>query len=314
MRLGINLGPVRLVKDINGQPNIIGDGINVAQRVMSFSEPGQIVVSRSFYEVVSCLSEGYGRLFHYEGSRTDKHVREHEIYTVQATSASLQRTVTTHPKRQQLSGSGAIVLDKLSQTAVVVTDNLRRKPRLGTALAMVAILTVAVGLRLGRQPAAAPMASPPSPPQRVAAAPAPAPVREAVPGQKTAAPGKPAADPAKPAIAPSRTAAASSRFGATPAKPKPATAAAGTPSAEDEETPAAVAEIAAAATLSFAISPWGEVHIDGKMRGISPPLRNVDLTPGRHRIEIRNANFPPHVEIVDAKSGSRIRIRHKFQN
>src|SRR3970040_1804296 len=150
MRLGINLGPVRLVKDINGQPNIIGDGINVAQRVMSFSEPGQIVVSRSFYEVVSCLSEGYGRLFHYEGSRTDKHVREHEIYTVQATSASLQRTAIAKPKRQQLSGSGAIVLDKLSQTALVVTDNLRRKPRLGTAPAMVAILTVAVGLRLGR--------------------------------------------------------------------------------------------------------------------------------------------------------------------
>src|SRR6186997_2672646 len=27
-RMGVNLGPVRLVKDINGQPNIIGDGIN----------------------------------------------------------------------------------------------------------------------------------------------------------------------------------------------------------------------------------------------------------------------------------------------
>src|SRR3954467_10877460 len=35
IRTGINLGPVRLVRDINGQPNIIGDGINVAQRVMS---------------------------------------------------------------------------------------------------------------------------------------------------------------------------------------------------------------------------------------------------------------------------------------
>ena len=315
MRIGINLGPVRLVKDINGQPNIIGDGINVAQRVMSFSEPGQIVVSRSFYEVVSCLSEGYGRLFHYEGTRTDKHVREHEIYTVQATSASLQRTAITKPQRQQLSGSGAIVLDKLSQTAVVVTDNLRRKPRLGTALAMVAILTVAVGLRLGRQPAAAPVASPPSPPQRVAAAPAPAPVKEAVPEKIPAAPGEPAAAPAKPATAPSRTAAASSRFGAAPAKPKPATATAVSPAGEEiEETPVAVAEVAAPATVSFAISPWGEVHIDGKMRGISPPLRNVDLTPGRHRIEIRNADFPPFVETVDAKSGSRIRIRHKFQN
>jgi hypothetical protein len=273
------------------------------------------VVSRSFYEVVSCLSEGYGRLFHYEGSRTDKHVREHEIYTVQATSASLQRTATTNPKRPQLSGSGAIVLDKLSQTAVVVTDNLRRKPRLGTALAVVAILTVAVGLRLGRQPAAAPVASPPSPPQRVAAAPAPAPVTAAVPEKIPAAPSKPAGATAKPATAPSRTATASSRFGAAPAKSKPATATAGPPQGEEiEETPVAVAEVAATATVSFAISPWGEVHIDGKMRGISPPLRNVDLTPGRHRIEIRNADFPPHVEIVDAKSGSRIRIRHKFQN
>ena len=316
MRLGINLGPVRLVKDINGQPNIIGDGINVAQRVMSFSEPGQILVSRSFYEVVSCLSEGYGRLFHYEGSRTDKHVREHEIYTVQATSASLHRTTTTtKPSRQQLSGSGAIVLDKLSQTAAVVTDNLRRKPRLGTAVAMVAILTVAVGLRVGRQPAAAPVASPPSPPPRAAVAPAPAPVKEAGPEQKPAAPGKPAAASAKPATAPSKTAAALSRFGAGPAKPKPATATAvPTPGEEIEEAPVAVAEIAAPATVSFAISPWGEVHVNGKMRGISPPLRNVDLTPGRHRIEIRNADFPPHVEIVDAKSGSRIRIRHKFQN
>src|SRR5215831_8357324 len=36
LRIGINLGPVRFVKDVNGQPNVIGDGINVAQRVMGF--------------------------------------------------------------------------------------------------------------------------------------------------------------------------------------------------------------------------------------------------------------------------------------
>jgi hypothetical protein len=62
--------------------NIIGDGINVAQRVMSFSAPGQLLVSRSFYEVVSCLSRDYMNLFRHEGSRTDKHVREHEVYSV----------------------------------------------------------------------------------------------------------------------------------------------------------------------------------------------------------------------------------------
>ncbi|MGH8760109.1 MAG: hypothetical protein ACREVW_11455, partial [Burkholderiales bacterium] len=52
-RIGINLGPVRLVLDLNGQPNIIGDGINVAQRVMVFALPGQILASRSYFEMVS---------------------------------------------------------------------------------------------------------------------------------------------------------------------------------------------------------------------------------------------------------------------
>jgi class 3 adenylate cyclase len=82
VRMGVNLGPVRLVKDINGQANIIGDGINVAQRVMSFSEPGQLLVSRSFFEVASRLSSQYANLFTHEGSRADKHVREHEVYSV----------------------------------------------------------------------------------------------------------------------------------------------------------------------------------------------------------------------------------------
>jgi class 3 adenylate cyclase len=82
VRIGINLGPTRVVRDLNGNRNLIGDGINVAQRVMSFAAPNQILVSRSFFEVVSRLSEEYGRLFQYAGLHKDKHVREHELYEV----------------------------------------------------------------------------------------------------------------------------------------------------------------------------------------------------------------------------------------
>lgn len=82
VRMGINLGPVRLVRDINGQPNIVGDGINVAQRVMGFADAAQILVSRSYYDAVSRLSPQYAGMFHYQGSRTDKHVREHEVYAI----------------------------------------------------------------------------------------------------------------------------------------------------------------------------------------------------------------------------------------
>jgi hypothetical protein len=80
VRIGVNVGPTRVVHDINGRLNIIGDGINAAQRVMSFADANQILVSRSFYEVISCLSNEYAQLFHYQGVRTDKHIREHTVY------------------------------------------------------------------------------------------------------------------------------------------------------------------------------------------------------------------------------------------
>lgn len=98
VRMGINLGPVRLVRDINGQPNIVGDGINVAQRVMSFADPSQILVSRSYYDAVSRLSPQYAGMFHYQGSRTDKHVREHEVYAIGYPGDKTTQRGTTKPE------------------------------------------------------------------------------------------------------------------------------------------------------------------------------------------------------------------------
>ena len=82
VRLGINLGPVSLMKDINGLDNVVGDGINSAERVMSFAAQGQVLVSRSFFEVMALLSSDYAALFRQEPSRTDKHDRAHDLYAV----------------------------------------------------------------------------------------------------------------------------------------------------------------------------------------------------------------------------------------
>jgi Flp pilus assembly protein TadD/class 3 adenylate cyclase len=80
VRLGVNLGPVKLVKDINGALNAIGDGMNAGQRIMSFASENQILVSQSYYEVVSRLSDDYKALFRLKGVETDKHIREHTVY------------------------------------------------------------------------------------------------------------------------------------------------------------------------------------------------------------------------------------------
>ncbi|HET7197285.1 MAG TPA: PEGA domain-containing protein, partial [Burkholderiales bacterium] len=65
--------------------------------------------------------------------------------------------------------------------------------------------------------------------------------------------------------------------------------------------------------LELAVAPWGEVLIDGKRRGVSPPLRVVEVAPGAHTIEIRNSTFPAHVEKVQLKPGQSVRIRHRFR-
>ena len=82
VRMGINLGPVSLMKDINDADNVIGDGINVAQRIMAFAGAGELLVSRSFYEVVSRLSADYASMFSGVRSHTDKHERAHEVYAL----------------------------------------------------------------------------------------------------------------------------------------------------------------------------------------------------------------------------------------
>src|SRR5690242_14017569 len=82
VRMGINLGPVYFTRDINGQPNMIGDGINVAQRIMTFAKAGELLVSRAFYEVVLLLSGEYAAMFQARASETDKHNRVHELFAV----------------------------------------------------------------------------------------------------------------------------------------------------------------------------------------------------------------------------------------
>jgi hypothetical protein len=67
------------------------------------------------------------------------------------------------------------------------------------------------------------------------------------------------------------------------------------------------------ATVFLDIGPWGEVFVNGKSQGVSPPKKFLKLDPGKHRIEVRNTTFAPHVQNVDLKSREEVTVRHKFQ-
>jgi class 3 adenylate cyclase len=325
VRIGINLGPVRLVKDINGQMNIIGDGINVAQRVMTFAQAGQLLVSRSFYEVVSCLSLDYASLFSYVGARTDKHVREHEVYSVGIGTDAARRVIETGsrrvaPRRRR----GPRLIGELTD---VRPFGVHRMAFLSAPLAFA--LLVSGGVAVKAQINHPSLAVKPGPVAVMMAAQEPARVDAPANGEKAAVEEPAQAQPqpqAQPLPAPPSQSAA-------PTKPKPVTSspaqrlqrrevlAARTvraaPEARNAERAPAAAPVqtaapAAAGTIQLAILPWGEVFVNGKSRGVSPPLRSLEVPPGTHTIEVRNTTFPAHTQRVEVRSGVPVRIRHRF--
>ena len=52
--------------------------------------------------------------------------------------------------------------------------------------------------------------------------------------------------------------------------------------------------------------------MDGKSRGVAPPLRQLSVSPGKHLIVVQNTSLPPHTEQVDLKPGEQFTIRHRF--
>ncbi|HET7731666.1 MAG TPA: adenylate/guanylate cyclase domain-containing protein [Usitatibacter sp.] len=330
VRMGINLGPVKLVKDINGHPNIIGDGINVAQRIMSFARPGQIVVSRSYYDVVSNLASEYAKLFSYEGSRTDKHVREHEIYVVGHHEGALQkakdgmkdRASSTTPNARRTGSHPAPGSSTVTLTIPGFVQDKKKLTMVAGGLALVVLVlgilvatkkpssslpepTVASAPAVPLAPAAAPKPLEPAKPAEEARAvdsrvlspapsagqiPSPAPAFD--PKDATKAPAR-AAEPVKTAEAP---------------KPADASKAAADAAAKAEPKPGVIP-----ATVFLNIDPWGEIYVNGKSQGVSPPRKFIKLEPGKYKIEIRNTTFPAHVQNVDLKSRDETTLKHKFQ-
>ena len=320
-RIGINLGPVRLVRDLNSQPNIIGNGINVAQRVMGFAKPGQILVSRSYYEMVSHISEGYTKLFNYEGSHTDKHVREHEVYGVGYTNSrgsgirtpAERARASTHEGKRQASAAtlatGTRTWTLLSRIEPWLNN---RTIALGTAGLSVGAFALAVMVNLLGHGEVSALSSQPAERNAPKTSQATRPNDGGGP-----APRKPAerkhrivvarADTAQPDVS---LAAPNSDAGEKKeAKRSPFAFLSRDKAAAEPEAPAAPV---GAAVITLAIAPWGEVYVDGDRIGVSPPVNEVEVAPGKRKIEIRNGGFPVFTQVVDVKADQKVRIKHKF--
>ncbi|MES3025911.1 MAG: protein kinase [Pseudomonadota bacterium] len=106
------------------------------------------------------------------------------------------------------------------------------------------------------------------------------------------------------------------------AAPEPAPLAMAAPAAPavvPEAAPAVVPEAAPAeppaelsASYTLAIKPWGTVYVDGKERGVTPPLKRLVLSAGKHQIRVVNPNFSAFMMNVDITSKKGGTIAHDF--
>jgi serine/threonine-protein kinase len=69
---------------------------------------------------------------------------------------------------------------------------------------------------------------------------------------------------------------------------------------------------AGTARLIIAVAPQGEIYIDGKHHGTTPPVTTFDLEPGMHRIEVRSGSRKPYLTYMTVQAGDVRRIRHDF--
>ncbi|TFW30918.1 hypothetical protein [Massilia horti] len=96
------------------------------------------------------------------------------------------------------------------------------------------------------------------------------------------------------------------------AAPVPETPAQTPPAAPAPPAIRTAAATPAATTYKLLIKPWGKVYVDGKERGISPPLKRLTLPAGRHTVRVANPNFPDRVLHIEAGKSASGKIDHDF--
>ena len=88
LRIGLTLGTVHVVQDLNGQTAIVGEGVNDAQRVAAHAATGQALAAGAYREVVSRLSPDHAAMFRVVALRSDTRGREHELFEVRIAGAA----------------------------------------------------------------------------------------------------------------------------------------------------------------------------------------------------------------------------------
>lgn len=66
-------------------------------------------------------------------------------------------------------------------------------------------------------------------------------------------------------------------------------------------------------TINLDIRPWGNVSINGRRYGASPPRNSIRLAPGTYNIVVTNGDLPAHNVTVILEPGGSASVSHQFE-
>ena len=228
-------------------------------------------------------------------------------------SALVARAMAKHPadrlrSARQFARELRDWLDAHNEDAPIAVVSRSRLPWALTAGAGALFAVAALAWQAGFQAHSAPPAAAAAPAQEVAAAtPAPDVAPLAI------APVMALAAPAPSGAAAQEVPAAAVVLAGAAAPPKKAASAARpAPRRAPARNAAAPAAPAAKGQLNLAVSPWGQIEIDGAPAGTTPPLSRLQLTEGRHTVVIRNEDFPPYTTTVNVTADQPVTVKHRF--
>lgn len=281
LRVGVNLGAVTLSRNERSEFQISGAGADDALRVAQSGRFREVLISRSFYTVLSRTSMN-DRLLRHKAFISDEHDQSFAVYQIarpetpamtaepSTQPSSLPIAPRVHPSRARWSAvaaaalvvaGGLTIFDGQTQETIQQVEALKISTKPIVAMAPKPAL-----------PGAAIIVTEPDP--------------TFVPDPELSAP-------------PAAVATAADQL-VTPVAIKSAN--------ELRPKVAAVSNV----TVQLSIKPWGEVYVDGKKVGVTPPLSKIKVLPGKRAIVVRNADFVPFQTTLDVQPESLLQVSHRF--
>lgn len=299
LHVGVNLGPVTLSKNEFSVSQVSGAGVEDAARTARAGLLREVLISRSYYAVFARISKEYGSL-QYREFISDDFDESFAIYRIAPPTISpVTPPVSNPPVLGVLASAAGRGLRwryaAVSAIVAVGTFGIYQGQRSDTQPTLPSPITIATKLDGGEKSDAQSTQSA----AIVAVEPIPA-----------TAKAQASAEPISESPAPAEIVAAVNFHHAIPSS----ASASADPKAPRSQPVKRVAGAAVTktATVRLAIKPWGEVYVDGKKVGVTPPLRKIKVPAGKRRITVRNADFSPYHATIDIQPKSLLQISHRF--